>query len=143
MGGIIRQYGERILSALAVLWIGRHQRQFFDPYDQLTIATTLVILVAFVAYLEERTALLNQDEYHLLRSFASTLLYLIGFALSWMLVGVVSDFYGNSLDPFLSLETSYRTVALVLLVVAGMAFYTFLEESRSAAAKRMEEEKHE
>jgi hypothetical protein len=126
---LTRLYGDRIMSAVVLAWWSRHQSQIIDPANQLPAIVILLFAILVTAHFESRLQLLSNADYRPMRIFLESLFALTGVLLSWGLVSVILEFYGESLGPFLSVENAYRTLSFVLIVSGVVALSTYLLET--------------
>lgn len=125
---IFRLYSDRIGQAMVLAWFARHQTQLIDPAHRGVALLVFFLAIVITAHFEASVAKLDNNNYRALRIFLETLFMLIGVFLSWALVSIITEFYGEMLSPFLSFENSYRTICFILLLSAVSALTTYLGE---------------
>lgn len=127
MSAIIR-YTDRLSQAFVLGFYARHQTQLVDPAQRELVIVVLSFAIAASAYLESQLNRLDQNNYLLLKQFFERLFSLIGIAISWSWVSVVTDYYSEMLSPYLSAESIYRTLGLLVALSFFSTIQTYLDD---------------
>jgi len=109
---------ERIVSGFAILYVARHRERMLDPFDQIVVTIVVGLLIMLVTYLQSQTARLSHEDYRLYRSVSENVLHWFNIVLVWVFITVVSDYYSDSLDPFVTVESIYRTLIVVFFLLS-------------------------
>jgi hypothetical protein len=125
---VLRMYSDRIGQAMVLAWYARHQTQLVDPAHRGVALLFFFFAIVVTAHFESRLTLLSNANYRPLRIFLETLFMLVGVFLSWALVSIITEFYGEMLSPFLSFENSYRTLSFIILLSWVSSITTYMLE---------------
>lgn len=114
-----------MLTTIIIAFFSSHQIQIIDPVNQIPTVIGLVFAIGVTLHFYTLLKQLTDPSYKPMRLFLELLLGLIGIGLSWVLATITGQFYGESLSPFFTLESLYRTLSFIFIMAGFMTLATY------------------
>jgi hypothetical protein len=115
---VLRSLSDRIITGFIIVWITTHQGQIVKQENQLTAVSILLFLLFPASWAKEALSRVELPQYRLTKTFLVVILELVNTGVLWVLISVVSTIYTDSMKPFVTLDTIYRTVVGIVIVAA-------------------------
>jgi hypothetical protein len=119
MGTVLRNLSDRIITGFVIVWITAHQAQIAKAENQLSLVAILLFLLFPVSWAKESLATVALQQYRLQKKWLIIILEIASTGFLWVLISIVSNLYNESLKPFVTFDTIYRTV-IAMFVVGGI-----------------------
>ena len=134
---VVKSYGYRINYGIAVALGSRYQAQLIDPVNKVTDFLVLFFLIVVAGLFEGWVSSLKNKHYHLLQQWLQSLIEIVGVVLSWFFAFIVLDFYGDSLNPILGLDSVFRTITLIIIVTTFTTLLAYAVDKISETEQRL------